>query len=169
MLKSPKNCAAEPKVVDLENALSKTEVQLLEFSPKNYMPSQSDHCRWRLRPDVVATVLNDGAVILDLRTKFFFSANPTAWSILQMFESGATPAEVLEFSRKWGANGDTPAVNRLIGQIIAEGLVEPVAAPAGAAVAIPMTTGVAPELIKHEEPLQRIMVSAFDPGMPLAE
>jgi hypothetical protein len=133
------------------------------------MHSQSDHCRWRLRPDVVATVLNDGAVILDLRTKFFFSANPTAWSILQMFETGATSAEVLELSQKWGANGDTPAINRLIEQIIAEGLVEWVDAPAVAALAIPMTTWVAPELSKHAEPLQRIMVSAFDPGMPLAE
>ncbi len=42
-------------------------------------------------------------------------------------------------------------------------------APAGAALAIPMTAWVAPELSKHDEPLQRIMVSAFDPGMPLAE
>jgi len=133
------------------------------------MHSQSDHCRLRLRPDVVATVLNDGAVILDLRTKFFFSANPTAWSILQMFETGATPAEVIELGQKWGANGDTPAIKRLIEQVIAEGLVESVDAPAGAALAIPMIAWVVPELSKHQEPLQQIMVSAFDPGMPLAE
>ena len=86
-----------------------------------------------------------------------------------MFETGATSAEILELSQKWGANGDIPAINRLIEQIIAEGLVESVDAPAGAALAIPMTAWVAPKLSKHDEPLQRIMVSAFDPGMPLAE
>jgi hypothetical protein len=42
-------------------------------------------------------------------------------------------------------------------------------APAGAALAIPMIAWVVPELSKHQEPLQQIMVSAFDPGMPLAE
>jgi len=130
---------------------------------------QSAHCRWRLRSDVVATVLNDGAVILDLRSKFFFSANPTAWAIMQMFETGATTADVLEASRKWGANGDTPAVNRVIEQIIAEDLVEPVNTPACAAPDIAVLTWVSPALSKHNEPLQRIMVSAFDPGMPLAE
>ena len=133
------------------------------------MQSQSDLCHWRLRPDVVSTVLNDGGVILDLRSKFFFSANSTALAIVQMFESGATPAEVLEASRKWGANGDTPAVNRVIEQIISEGLVEPANALAGAAPDISVTSWVLPVLSKHNEPLQRIMVSAFDPGMPLAE
>ena len=121
------------------------------------------------RSDVVSTVLNDGAVLLDLRSKFFFSANPTAWAIVQMFEIGATQAEVLEASRKWGANGDTPAVNRVIEQIISEGLVEPVNASACAAPDISVMIWVSPALNKHNEPLQRIMVSAFDPGMPLAE
>jgi hypothetical protein len=133
------------------------------------MQFQSDHSHWRLRSDVVATVLGEGAVILDLRSKFFFSANSTAWVIIQMFETGATRAEVLAASQKWGANGDALAINRVIEQLIVEGLAEPVSAPALATPEIPVTTWVLPELSKHNEPLQRIMVSAFDPGMPLAE
>jgi len=133
------------------------------------MQQQTNHSHWRLRSDVVSTVLNDGAVILDLRSKFFFSANPTAWAIVQMFELGATKDEVLEASRKWGANGDAPAVNLVIDQMIAEGLVEPVSAPASVVPEIPVTAWMLPTLSKHSEPLQRIMVSAFDPGMPLAE
>ncbi len=124
---------------------------------------------WRLRSDVVCTVLNEGAVILDLRSKFFFSANSTAWAILQMFENGATQAQVLEASQKWGANGDTPAVHKMMDQIIAEGLVESVPAGAGAVPEISVSAWMPPSLSKHLEPLQRIMVSAFDPGMPLAE
>ena len=38
-----------------------------------------------LRPDVVATVLEDGAVLLDLETKYFYSVNPSGWAILQLF------------------------------------------------------------------------------------
>jgi hypothetical protein len=130
---------------------------------------QQTKCIWRLHPEVVSTVLNDGAVLLDLRSKFFFSANSTAWAIVQMFEMGATEEEIIDAVQKWGANGDTPAVHRLIEQVISEGLVEQTNAPISTAPQIPVIAWIAPALSKHSEPLQRIMVSAFDPGMPLAE
>jgi hypothetical protein len=137
---------------------------------KENMHSQTNNHRWMLRPDVVSTVLNDGAVILDLRSKFFFSANPTGWAIAQMFESGATRAEVHAASRQWGANGaDSPAIDSIIDQMISEGLVEPANATAAAVTAVAVAAWIPPTLSKHNEPLQRIMVSAFDPGLPLAE
>ena len=135
-----------------------------------FMQSKSENCRWLLRPDVVSTVLNDGAVILDLRTKFFFSLNVSGWAIAQMFESGASRSEVLAASLKWGAgSADHPGINGLIDQLIAEQLVEPAnnSVPAGGEVTL--TAWTPPMLSKHREPLQRIMVSAFDPGLPLAE
>lgn len=132
--------------------------------------TDNDNRRWRLRPDVVSTVLNDGAVILDLRSKFFFSVNPTGWAIAQMFETGATRAEVHGACRKWGAaDAGSPEIDALIDQMIAEGLVESVNTPAPAADGVTMAAWVSPSLSKHREPLQRIMVSAFDPGLPLAE
>jgi hypothetical protein len=134
------------------------------------MQPQTDNRRWMLRPDVVSTVLSDGAVILDLRSKFFFSANPTGWAIAQMFETGATRAEVHAASQRWGANGaDTPAIESVIEQMISEGLVEPASAPTPAVAGVAVAAWVPPALTKHREPLQRIMVSAFDPGLPLAE
>jgi hypothetical protein len=134
------------------------------------MQSQTDNCRWLLRPDVVSTVLNDGAVILDLRSKFFFSVNLSGWAIAQMFETGATRAEVLAASRQWGANGgDSKTIDGIIDQMISEGLVEPANAPAAAAAPVAVAAWILPTLTKHREPLQRIMVSAFDPGLPLAE
>jgi hypothetical protein len=142
----------------------------VEVDPGIFMESIADNHRWKLRPDVVATVLNDGAVMLDLESKFFFSANSSAWAIAEMFESGATPAEVHEACARWGAvNGDKLLIDEVIGQMVAEGLVKPangasVPARMGAA-----KTWIAPSLKKHREPLQRIMVSAFDPGLPLAE
>ena len=134
------------------------------------MESETDNRCWKLRPDVVATVLNDGAVMLDLESKFFFSANSTAWAIAEMFESGATQSEVHEACARWGAvNGDRLLIDEVIRQMVAEGLVKPADTPA-----VPARTGatrawISPALKKHREPLQRIMVSAFDPGLPLAE
>ncbi len=134
------------------------------------MQSQMDNRCWMLRPDVVSTVLNDGAVILDLRSKFFFSANPTGWAITQMFETGTTRGEVHGACRKWGApDTGIPEIDALIDQMISEGLVESVNTPPAATNGVKVATWVPPTLSKHREPLQRIMVSAFDPGLPLAE
>ena len=134
------------------------------------MHKESDNRRWILRPDVVSTVLNDGAVILDLRSKFFFSANSTGWVIAQMFEAGATRDEVHGACRKWGAaDAGIPEIDALIDQMISEGLIEPMSMPAVATNGIVVAAWISPTLSKHREPLQRIMVSAFDPGLPLAE
>jgi len=125
---------------------------------------------WKLRPDVVATVLNDGAVMLDLETKFFFSANASAWAIAEMFESGATRQSVHEACRRWGAGAEhRPAIDGIIQQMIRERLIQPAADPGFAAANSPVKSWTSPTLTKHREPLQRIMVSAFDPGLPLAE
>jgi hypothetical protein len=53
--------------------------------------------------------------------------------------------------------------------MISEGLVEPANAPASAVAGVAVAAWIPPALTKHREPLQRIMVSAFDPGLPLAE
>ncbi len=133
------------------------------------MQPKPDDGHWRLRPDVVCTVLNDGAVVLDLRSKYFYSANATAWAILQMFETGATLAEVRAARQRWAGHKDAPAVDEVLNQIFAEDLVEPAEAPATAPPEAAVSAWVPPMLCKNHEPLQRIMVSAFDPGLPLAE
>src|ERR1700722_67188 len=98
--------------------------------PQPRMESEIDNRCWKLRPDVVATVLNDGAVMLDLESKFFFSANSTAWAIAEMFESGATQSEVHEACARWGAvNGDRLLIDEVIRQMVAEGLVKPADTP----------------------------------------
>jgi hypothetical protein len=135
-----------------------------------FMEPKADNHRWKLRSDVVATVLNDGAVMLDLESKFFFSANSSAWAIAEMFESGATPAEVHEACARWGAvNGDKLLIDEVISQMVTEGLVKPADGPTASVRTAAAKSWISPALKKHREPLQRIMVSAFDPGLPLAE
>lgn len=124
---------------------------------------------WRLHPEVVSTILNEGAVLLDLRSKFFFSANATAWAVVQMFETGATPESVLAAAQDWGAQTDLGEVKNLLDQLLAEGLVEQVEETPPPLPLVTVTSWQTPTLEKHREPLQRIMVSAFDPGMPMAE
>src|ERR1700722_4149595 len=91
------------------------------------LASVSDNRCWKLRSDVVATVLNNGAVLLDLQSKFFFSANSSAWAIAEIFEFGATQGFVLGASQRWGAGAEhQPAINELIQQMVKEGLIQPV-------------------------------------------
>ena len=145
-----------------------TYFRVCESSNMNKLSSDTN--RWLLRPDVVATIVNDGAVILDLRTKFFFSANSTGWAIAQMFETGATRAEVHAASSKWGAvNGDAVTIDAVIDQLIAEKLVEATTGTGAGMSAVTVAAWTLPTLNKHKEPLQRIMTSAFDPGLPLSE
>ena len=124
-----------------------------------------------LRPDVVATVLEDGAVLLDLDSKYFYSLNSTAWSIVQLFEQGTSIPEVESRCEEWGVPAaERNTVAQFIDTLLTERLV--VGGSAGApGISSPSAPAewVAPRLEKHREPLQRVMVSAFDPSIPLAE
>lgn len=125
---------------------------------------------YALRPDVAVTIVGDGAVMLDLSTKFFYSLNQTGWALAQLFEDGATPAQVAEAAVTLGALAeDGDAIARFIGSLLSANLLE-----AGEAADVPQLPAynggwIEPTLEKHPEPLQRIMTSAFDPSIPLAE
>ena len=135
------------------------------------MSAPDSHTVLTLRPDVVVTTLEREAVLLDLETKYFYSVNAPGWAITQLFESGATRAHVCERCRAWGA--DDPAladVAAFIDRLVAENLVRPDGGGAVAAEAVAFEgTWSVPTLEKHQEPLQRVMISAFDPTLPLAE
>jgi hypothetical protein len=129
-----------------------------------------DSSRLALRPDVVATVLEDGAVLLDLETKYFYSVNSPGWAILQLFETGAEPAQVMDHCRRWGQTKSAEnATRRFIELLIEDRLVTDDGPPLPGQ-AVDWEGDWSPPLIeKHKEPLQRIMTSAFDPTLPLAE
>ena len=121
-----------------------------------------------LRPDVVATVLDDGAVLLDLETKYFYLLNSTAWAITQLFETGTTVERARAQCRAYEpAEGDDGA-GEVIGFLLRDGLVVPHEEDLAPSLELtgPWTP---PTIEKQPEPLQRVMVSAFDPSVPLAE
>jgi hypothetical protein len=124
---------------------------------------------YRLRPDVVATVLDHGALLLDLESKYFYLLNTPGWSVVQLFEDGSTLSHVLARSEAWGASDvDRVGVTQMIDRMKADRLLEETSEPGNA-------DGEAPaewhpvSLERQAEPLQRVIVSAFDPSIPLAE
>lgn len=123
----------------------------------------------RLRPDVVVTVLDNSAVLLDLDSKFFYSVNASGWAVLQMLENGAREIDVIERCRALGAAvDDEGAITSFIAFFRDHGLTE----TTDETFAEDIDWGeawTAPRVERHKEPLQRVMVSAFDPSLPLAE
>lgn len=127
---------------------------------------------YAFRPDVVATVLDHGALLLDLESKYFYLLNPSGWAIAQLFETGASMDSVLALCRAWGApEEDLEGVRSTIDQMISERLVLPTDLNGDGTT----VTGEPPaqwepvKLERQAEPLQRVIVSAFDPSIPLAE
>lgn len=122
-----------------------------------------------LRPDVVATVLEEGAVLLDLESKYFYAANTTGWAISQLFEAGTTLERVQAECRNWGAQADDEgAIEGAVDVLVSNGLVTPVDHETTTQVDVP-EPWVAPSIERQAEPLQKVIVSSFDPSVPIAE
>jgi len=119
---------------------------------------------------VVATVIEDGAVLLDLETKYFYTVNHAGWAILQLFEAGTTREQVEAACQKWGAKADdAQPIAKILDIIIGDNLVTPTDFPA-ADLTVELTNPWSfPTIERSREPLQRIMKSPFDPTLPLAE
>jgi hypothetical protein len=122
-----------------------------------------------LSPALVATVIEDGAVLLDLESKYFYSLNASGWAIVQIFESsGASVDRILLQCREWGST-DEDEIRTFLVRLAEKRIVE---------IAVdsddrepPAFSGPwrKPVLTRHEQPLLNIINSAFDPRIPLAE
>jgi len=131
--------------------------------------SQKDAEVLVLRPAIVATVIEDGAVLLNLDTNDFYEVNSSGWTILQLFEGGVTLDEVKERCRQWGAAADDAAVATFIDVLVKDVLVARSEWPAATADITPQAVWSTPTIQKAPEALQRIVRSPFDPTLPLAE
>ena len=127
--------------------------------------------RYALRPDVVATVLEDGAVLLDLESKYFYRLNASGWFIVQAFENGASLHEVLASCRVAGAlPADEHHIDALMEALLHDRLIEetedeePLAERAAQ-----LSRWTPPQIEKQSQPLQKVIISAFDPSVPLVE
>lgn len=123
-----------------------------------------------LRADVVSAVLDEGAVLLDLETKYFYSVNSPGWAIVQLFENGSTIEGAKTQCRSWsGEDQSDGAVEAFIETLVAEKLVTQVTNPPRRQNVTLKDKWAAPIIEKHKQPLQQVMTSAFDPSIPLVE
>lgn len=122
-----------------------------------------------LRPTLVATVVEDGAVLLDLETKYFYDLNESAWAVVQLVETAPVKTdEIVDRCAGWGARDET-ALRGFLCELLSEGVIE----EAQRAQALPDVTfegaWTPPAVRREAQPLQSIVTSAFDPSIPLAE
>jgi hypothetical protein len=124
-----------------------------------------------MRSTLVATVVEGGAVLLDLETKYFYALNESAWAITQLFENAATTLDVIfERCREWRAQKeDEAAIQAFLDQMRRFGLLEQCEPAASAPEVEFKSAWTAPVVTRQREPLQTIVTSAFDPSVPLAE
>ncbi|HJU88660.1 MAG TPA: PqqD family protein [Gemmatimonadaceae bacterium] len=85
--------------------------------------------RYSVSPDAAFATLDDGAVILNLRTKRYYSLNETGAAVWGMLEAGTTTAHSL-VARLVELYDVTDAqarreVDRLLGELEAESLITP--------------------------------------------
>ena len=132
--------------------------------------SYSDHEFLVLRPEVAVAVIKDGAVLLDLETKYFYSVNSTGWAIIRLFERGTTLEQVRTQCRVWsGGSVGNHDLEVFLATIFKEHLVVAGQTDVSQDPEPPENGWSTPRIEKYSKPLQRIMTSAFDPSIPLAE
>jgi len=83
--------------------------------------------RYRIVPDALSASLSDGAVLLQLYTKRYFSLNETGSRIWSLLEQQATDEEIIDaLVREYDVEKPEAAraVNQLLDDLVAERLVE---------------------------------------------
>jgi hypothetical protein len=137
--------------------------------------------RLTTNPEVVCAVLEDGAVLLNLESRTYYSLNSVGLEVWQLLDRGLDAAEVAgELKARFDVDEDHAAHASLSFLVVLER--EGLAVPDGGAPkpadlvergAPPTEAGVRPfvppQVTKHDEPLHEVSTSPFDPQLPLAE
>lgn len=136
-------------------------------------------------PDVVWTDLEDGGILLHLRTKRYYSLNAVGQSIWKLLDDAETPSDLIRGLMTEYAVDATRAresVARFLLELDRARLLQPhpptplaAQAPgdAGAGSSVAPAAGRRsfgePEVRMHDEPLHDVVMNPFDPQQPLAE
>ena len=84
--------------------------------------------RYRIVPDALSASLSDGAVLLNLYTKRYFSLNDTGSRIWSLLEQQACEEDIIEtLVREYDVEKPEAAraVKQLLDDLVAERLIEP--------------------------------------------
>ncbi len=133
-------------------------------------------------PEVVCTELEDGAVLLNLETRLYYSLDSVGLTIWNLIDSVQDPEELVDrLMQEYEAGEESPQllVGSFLDELRSERLMvagdgeKETVAPASrpperrlTAAKRPLTP---PRLLKHDEPLHEVPLHPFDPQLPLAE
>lgn len=136
-------------------------------------------------PDVVWTDLEDGGILLHLRTKRYYSLNAVGQSIWRLLDAAEGPSDLirgLTMEYAVDATRARESVARFLLELDRERLLQsrpptPLVAEAsgdgGAGSRVALAPGRRPfgepEVRMHDEPLHDVVMNPFDPQLPLAE
>jgi hypothetical protein len=131
-------------------------------------------------PEVVTTELEEGAVLLNIETGFYYSLNEPGAEIWRSVDAAEGAQELTDLLRQRfdvDPDGAAAAVSGFTAELEREGLLarsngassRPARAAAADAARGNRRPFAEPELIKHDEPLHEVSISPFDPQLPLAE
>ena len=134
-------------------------------------------------PDVVSTELEDGAVLLNMETRLYYSLNREGLEIWSLLDSTTGPEDLARhLVHAFDVEEDRArvSVSAFLRELERERLViasdqdATGARPDGDRAALDGDRGATgpflePELVKHDEPLHEVSASPFDPQLPLAE
>jgi hypothetical protein len=132
---------------------------------------------WVRNQEVVCTELEDGAVLLNLETRLYYSLNDVGleiWRLVDGAEGGPDIGQRLTGRVEVEPERAKETASRFLEELERERLVvpgDPAPSPApplgdGSAQRRPFAQ---PVLVKHDEPLHEVATSPFDPQLPLAE
>lgn len=130
-----------------------------------------------LNPDVVCSPLAEGAVLFDLSSKQYYALNATGMIVWQWLEDGSAiaPLEAALEQRYPGTRPDTFGLREFGSRLIDLGLAEPATAspvaPANGTSEAPSlpSTWAPPDVTPHGRPLSKVILSPFDPTVPVPE
>jgi hypothetical protein len=134
--------------------------------------------RFGWSPDVVCSELEEGAVVLNMQTRLYYSLNATALEIFRLLAGGADEvalAREVESRFEVGEEQARAALSGFLAQLVAEGLVTDTGVAGGGPLPEPEKRGggrrpfAPPSLLRHDEPLHEVSTAPFDPQLPLAE
>ena len=132
----------------------------------------------KMHPEVVYTDLEEGAVLLHLETKFYYSVNEVGQTIWRLLDSTVRLEELIQrlmAEYEVEESRATASISRFLQDLEREQLVVRVEEDShkgsSAATIMPASKKpfAEPELIKHDEPLHEVVMNPFDPQLPLAE
>lgn len=130
------------------------------------------HQNLAANPDVLFSDLGEGGILFDLNSKRYFSLNASASAAWSYLEAGGSLAELersLRNAQPVPDTGDAYGLGEFAAFLVREKLAE----PGSATVAVPVPSLAdaweRPRIEPHGNPLSDVILSPFDPTVPIPE